>query len=293
MKFIDCFMYYDEDLILDIRLNILNKYVSYFVICEANFNHNGTERNLRFDINKFSKFKEKIIYIPLTKQPDNIKIVGKTDNLLKKNSKILDNALSRENFQRNFLQSSFDKFDDNDLIIISDLDEIPNLEKFIYKKKITFFEQKMFYYKLNLIHKNFLWYGSKISKKKHLISPQWLRNIKSKKYPLWRIDILLSKTKYNDIDFIKNGGWHFTNVKSAEEIDYKMKNFLHHLEYEESGLGVDDVKKIISDKKVFYDHKADKTEKKWNAAVQLEKENDSNLPEYIISNKLKFKEWLD
>ena len=293
MRIFDCFMFYDEEVVLDIRLNSLKNSVDCFVVVESKFYHNGKKRDLKFDINKYPKFKEKIIYIPLTKQPDNIKIVGKTDNLLKKNSKILDNALSRENFQRNFLQSSFDKFDDNDLIIISDLDEIPNLEKFIYKKKITFFEQKMFYYKLNLIHKNFLWYGSKISKKKHLISPQWLRNIKSKKYPLWRIDILLSKTKYNDIDFIKNGGWHFTNVKSAEEIDYKMKNFLHHLEYEESGLGVDDVKKIISDKKVFYDHKADKTEKKWNAAVQLEKENDSNLPEYIISNKLKFKEWLD
>ena len=65
MKFIDCFMYYDEDMILDIRLNILNKYVSHFVICEANFNHNGTERKLQFDIKKFSKFKDKIIYIPL------------------------------------------------------------------------------------------------------------------------------------------------------------------------------------------------------------------------------------
>ena len=112
----------------------------------------------------------------------------------------------------------------------------------------------MFYYKLNLLHKNFKWYGSKITKKKHLLSPQWLRNIKSKKYPLWRIDILFSKTKYNDINFVKEGGWHFTNIKSAEKIDFKMKNFLHHLEYEESGLGVEDVKKIISEKKIFYNH---------------------------------------
>ena len=44
MKIIDCFMYYDEDLILDIRLNALNKYVSKFIICEANFNHNGTKK---------------------------------------------------------------------------------------------------------------------------------------------------------------------------------------------------------------------------------------------------------
>lgn len=293
MKIIDCFMYYDEDMILDIRLNTLNKYVSYFIICEANFNHNGSKRELKFDINNFPKFKDKIIYVPLTKQPDNLRKVKKEDSILVKNSKILDNALLRENFQRNFLSTQIKNFQEDDLIIISDLDEIPNLEKFKYKKKITFFEQKMFYYKLNLLHHNFIWYGSKICKKKHLINPQWLRNVKSKKYPLWRLDILFSKTKYNNINFIKNGGWHFTNVKSAEKIDYKMKNFLHHLEYEESGLGIDDVKKIISEKKVFYDHKADKKEKKWNATINLKKEEDILLPDYILKNKIKFKDWLD
>ena len=293
MKIVDCFMYYDEDMILDIRLNILDKFVSNFVICEANFNHNGTKREFKFDINKFPKFKEKIIYIPLEKQPLNIKKINSFDNLLLKNSKILNNALFRENHQRNFLQSKIKDFHDDDLIIISDLDEIPNLEKFIYKAKITFFEQKMYYYKLNLLHKNFVWFGSKIVKKKHLISPQWLRNIKSKKYPLWRFDIFFSETKYNNINFIKNGGWHFTNVKSAEKIDFKMKNFLHHLEYEESGLGVEDVKKIISEKKVFYDHQADKREKKWDAKINLVKENSQNLPVYITENVNKFKDWLD
>lgn len=293
MKIIDCFMYYDEDVVLDIRLNTLKDYVTYFVICEANFNHNGTKRDLKFNINNFSKFKEKIVYIPLTQQPSNLRIINKEDNLLTKNSKILDNALVRENYQRNFLNTQIKKYDGNDLIIISDLDEIPNLKKFQYRKKITFFEQKMFYYKLNLIHSDFVWYGSKICKKKHLVNPQWLRNVKSKKYPPWRLDILFSKTKYNDIEFIKHGGWHFTNIKTAEKIDYKMRNFLHHLEYEESGLGVNDVKKIISEKKVFYDHKADKKEKKWNAAIILKKEDENLLPNYIINNKVKFKDWLD
>ena len=293
MKFIDCFMYYDEDLILDIRLHILNKFVSYFIICEANFNHNGSKREFQFNINKFSKFKDKIIYIPLKEQPKNVKKINDSDSLNIKNSKILDNALLRENFQRNYLYNKIKNFSDEDLIIISDLDEIPNLEYFTYKAKITFFEQEMFYYKLNLIHKNFIWYGSKIVKKKHLINPQWLRNIKSKKYPLWRLDIIFSNTKYNSINFIKNGGWHFTNIKSAEKIDHKMKNFLHHLEHEESGLNIKDVEKIIAEKKVFYDHNADKREKKWNAQIFLNKERDQFLPDYITKNKAKFKDWLD
>ena len=139
MKIIDCFMYYDEDLVLDIRLNVLDKYVSNFVICEANFNHNGTKRDLKFDIKNFSKFKEKIIYIPLKQQPKNLRIVENHDDRHLKNSKILDNALLRENFQRNYLQSAIKNFDNDDLIIISDLDEIPNLEKFVYKTNLTFF----------------------------------------------------------------------------------------------------------------------------------------------------------
>ena len=85
------------------------------------------------------------------------------------------------------------EFEENDLIAISDLDEIPNFENFRYKNKITFFEQKMFYYKLNLIYPNFIWVGSKICKKKHLINPQWLRNVKSKIYPYWRLDTYFSK----------------------------------------------------------------------------------------------------
>ena len=293
MNIVDCFMYFDEDMILDIRLNILDKYVSHFLICEANFNHNGTKRDLRFNINNFSKFRKKITYIPLDKQPNNLRIINEEDTTLVKNSKILDNALLRENFQRNFLQNKIKDFNEDDLIIISDLDEIPNLQNFKYKNKITFFEQKMFYYKLNLIHQNFLWYGSKICKKRHLISPQWLRNIKSKKYSFWRLDTYFSKTKYNDISFKKDGGWHFTNIKSPENIDFKMKNFLHHLEYEESGLGVEDVKKIMEEKKVFYDHSADKKQKKWNTGASLIKENDNSLPDYITLNKEKFKNWLD
>ena len=293
MKFIDCFMYYDEDMILDLRLNMLDKFVSYFVICEANFNHNGSKRELKFDIKKFSKFKSKIIYLPLYFQPNNIKAINEMDSQLIKNSKILDNALLRENFQRNYLQNKIKDFQDDDLIIISDVDEIPNLEKFTYKSKITFFEQKMFYYKLNLLHENFKWYGSKITKKKHLLSPQWLRNVKSKKYPFWRIDIFLSKTKYNNINFIKDGGWHFTNIKSPKDIHFKFSNFLHHLEYEESNLKIEDLEKMIKERKISYNHSLDKKGNKWNSSISLKKVGDEFLPNYLNKNKSKYKIWFD
>ena len=73
MKIYDCFMYYDEDLLLEIRLNELNKYVKKFVIAEATYTHNGSKKKLNFDIQKFKKFKDKIEYIVVDDQPPNIR----------------------------------------------------------------------------------------------------------------------------------------------------------------------------------------------------------------------------
>ena len=130
------------------------------------------KKKLNFNINNFSKFKSKIDYIILDKQPDNLKIIHKGDKGKKREHKILDNALIRENFQRNFVHNKLMEFEDNDLILINDLDEIPDLEKFQYKKKITIFQQKMLYFKFNLMYPDILWSGSKICKKKHLVNPQ-------------------------------------------------------------------------------------------------------------------------
>ncbi len=294
MKIIDSFMYFDEDIILDIRLNILNKYVSKFIICESKFNHKGLKKKLNFKLENFSKFKDKIEYIVLENQPKDLNHVKEIDDNETKNSKILQNALKRENLQRNFCQTVLKKNSPEDLVIINDVDEIPNLEKFTYKNKITIFLQKMYYYKLNLEYPNYEWTGSRICKIKHLKSPQWLRNIKTKKYPLWRLDALFSKKKYSNINFVKSGGWHFTNIKKAEQIHHKMSNFLHHLEYEHSGLNIEDLKQMIKEKKIMYDHVADKKDlNKWKPSKSLEKIDISKLPEYINKNMDKFNEWID
>ena len=293
MKIIDSFMYLDEDMLLDVRLNVLNKYVSKFIICESTYNHKGLKKNLNFDIKKFSNFQDKIIYVPLDEQPSNIKEIKDNDSIELKESKILDNALSRDNFQRNYVKKKFEEFSENDLILINDLDEIPNLENFKYKNKINIFKQKMIYYKFNLLYPDFVWFGSKICKKKHLKSPQWIRNIKSKKYPFWRIDTFFSKKKYQNINFIENGGWHFTNIKKAEDIDKKMRNFAHHYEYEKSGLNVNSIKKNILERKVFYNHFSDKKDEKFNFQQPLKKIGYNELPDYISNNYNVFKEWID
>ena len=293
MNIVDSFMFFDENMLLDLRLNILNKYVSKFIICEATYNHNGEDKKLNFDIKNFSKFKSKIEYIILDKQPDNLRLINKNDNEKLKESKILDNALIRENFQRNYAYQKLVNLNDDDLILINDLDEIPKLENFIYKKKITIFKQRMLYFKLNLIYPDLSWSGSKICKKKYFINPQWLRNIKTKKYPLWRIDTIFSKKKYRNINIINDGGWHFTNIKTPEQIHHKMKNFLHHFEYENSGLKVEDVKELVNEKKALYNYSVDQRQKKWANNQQLEKINLNLLPSYIIENQNKYNEWLE
>ena len=151
----------------------------------------------------------------------------------------------------------------------------------------------MFYYKLNLFHKSLAWYGSKACKKKYLITPEFLRSTKNKKYPLWRFDILFSKFKYNSIHFVKNGGWHFSNIKKPEDLEKKMLNFLHHVDYEQSNLNLGDLKKLIKEKRVMYDHSMDKKGNKWLAGEKLRTLNIKEMPEYIISNLEKYKVWLD
>ena len=196
MDIYDCFMYYDEDLLLDIRLNSLDKYVKKFVITEATYTHNGSKKKLNFDIQKYKKFQDKIEYIIVDQQPPNIIEIGKQDSAKILEEKLILNGMARDYFQRENLKRGLKDLDKNDLVIISDLDEIPNLENLDLnrvKNNIIIFQQKMFYYKFNLLYKEFVWAGSKAVKYKNFISPQWLRNIKSKKYPLWRLDILFSK----------------------------------------------------------------------------------------------------
>jgi len=296
MNIYDCFMYFDEDLLLDLRLNSLNKFVKKFVITEATYTHNGAKKKLNFDINKFKKFKDKIIYLIVDKQPNNISDLLDNDSKEKRGEKLILNGMARDYFQRENLSKGIAEAANDDLILISDLDEIPNLNHLNFrniKNNIIIFEQKMFYYKLNLYYEDYTWLGTKAVKRKNFISPQWLRNIKGKNYPKWRIDTLFSKKKYSNLYFIKNGGWHFTCLRTAEDLEKKLLNFAHHYEYEESGLNIDNLKQLIAEKKVMYDHTADQKEFKWSGKSVLKNLDTNLLPEYVSSNLGKYSDWLD
>ena len=135
--------------------------------------------------------------------------------------------------------------------------------------------------------------GTRACKKKHLIEFQWLRNIKGKSYPFWRLDTFFSKKKYMNVDIVKNGGWHFTSIKKPEDIYYKLSNFMHHLEFEYSGLKIDDMKKMVSEKKILYDHSAKQEADKYTGFQKLEKVDNNILPNYINQNLEKYKDWIE
>jgi beta-1,4-mannosyl-glycoprotein beta-1,4-N-acetylglucosaminyltransferase len=294
-------MFFDEEMMLDLRLNVLDKYIHKFVISEATYTHSGKPKKLLFDINKFSKFKDKIIYNIIDKEPHDIEKIYEKDNDDNdtRGQKLVNNSNKREHFQRDMAKKSLEvlsKTDSEDIILINDVDEIPNLKEIKFNninKKLIFFKQKMFFYKFNLQHEEIVWVGSRACKKKNFISPQWLRDTKDKKYPIWRLDIMFSKKKYNNIHYVDNGGWHFSNIKSPEDIEKKFSNFLHHQDFEYSGLKLNDIKKMVQNKKILYDHSADQKNFKWTGSKSLKKIDFSQMPDYLIKNYKKYNDWLD
>tara|TARA_B100000780_G_scaffold270633_1_gene230669 strand:- start:329 stop:1225 length:897 start_codon:yes stop_codon:yes gene_type:complete len=298
MKIFDCFMFYDEELLLDIRLNILDEYVDYFVIVESEFFHNGERRDLKFNIDKFKKFKDKIIYIVHTSEPQGIIKLDINDNEGDKSYKLILNAHLRENDQRNHINKGLRKAKDNDLILVSDVDEIPDFNSIDLSKinnQIIIFQQKIFYYKFNRYLPNFTWHGTKACKKKKLISPQWLRNIKNKTFPFWRIDTLFSENKYINKIFISNGGWHFSNIKNADDIELKLRSYLHHRDYEVEELGNNKIKELIKNNETIYDMFGDKKSKKYSNDTRrkLVKYDLKKLPQFIQNHRNKLNEWMD
>ena len=292
MKIYDCTTFYSEKMMLDLRFNILNKDVHKFIIVESSFSHSGKKKTFNFNINDYPKFKDKIIYLKIHEEPINLN--KQKDELINSYNKRL-NSIKRIEQSYDYMMKGIQEAQDEDLIIISDNDEIPNLDSDKFKntnKNFIIFKQLLFYYKFNLFYDLMPWFGSKACKKKNLKSFSNLRNLKNRKYPFWRLDTYLSNIKETSVDIINDGGWHFTNIKTPEDLYIKMKNFGHHDEFDDSKLTVKDLRKNIDNGVVFYDHFADKTSKnKWQNDYKLKKIENDLLPNYLVKNINNYKEW--
>ena len=163
---------------------------------------------------------------------------------------------------------------------MSDVDEIPDLTKFhVFNKKNKYavFSQKMFNYKINLLNETENnWHGSKICLKKNLKSPQWLRNLKFKKYPFWRID------KPRNLQIIDDGGWHFAYLQSPENLLKKIKSFAHGEFNKENFANQKIIKEKIDMRKDIFDREI----------IYRKVQIDNSFPKYIIENREKLKNWI-
>ena len=269
MKIYDCFTYLDENFLLDLRFNILNNFVDYFVVVESNRTWQGNKKKFNFNKKKFQKFYDKIIYIMVKDMPE-----GK-------------NPWLRENFQRNCISRGIVNAKSEDLIIVSDADEIPCPKKIInfdLKKKFGVFEQKQYYYRLNLLNvSNPIWRGSKACIKKYLKSPQWLRQLKIRKRQLWRLD------KINLNYSIENGGWHFCNLKTPDQLLYKYKNLC---EFKDNYVFFNKIDGKFLDKKIIQTNVKNHKDLIGRNDIFKKQKIDNSYPDYILDNVKKFKNWI-
>ena len=265
MKIYDCFGFNDENHLLDIRLNELDKYVDYFVIVEFGETHQGNKKTQNIDKDIINKFKNKIRYY----------YIDKFENI--------NEPHGRDQYKRNYLYNGFHDDDSNDLILLSDIDEVPDLSKIEINKisnEIIAFSQVHSMYKLNLcLYEK--WIGSKVCKFKNLKSLQWLRSLRTKKYSFFRIDKLFSPRYSRNIKIIDNGGWHFGWLRTSESIINKLESYAHSEHNTEYFKDKSLLDRCIKEKKNFF-----------NQNELLRVASIDELPLYVQKNLEKYKSWL-
>ena len=296
MKIYDCITYFDEPMLFELRLNILDSHVDEFIVSEATFTHSGEKKKINFDINKFPKFKNRITHLISDEEPKDLFEINEKNKHY--NSLYRLNAAKRIEKQRDQIKTFLKSKSSEDWVIYSDSDEIPNLKNINLreiKNRVVLFNQNVFHYKFNLLLENHNWFGSKACRVKDLKSITKLRYIKTKKYPWWRADVLFKDDKFINLKIIDNGGWHFTELKTPKEIYLKHKNDEHHDEFDLTGISERDYEDMVKNAYITYDHSADKRDlgKKWNKnnRIYLSKINDNKLPDYLIKNKNKYINW--
>ncbi len=274
MKIFDCFGFCGENEILEIRLETLFKYVDKFIIIEGNKFFNGVDKKKFFDIENFKKYRSKIEYFFVENFPQHN-----------------GNNWIYENYQRNQIKLGLNNLEPNDIILISDVDEIPNLES---KKFINFdstvFLQNMYYYKFNIHLSKGLkwknkWAGTRSCKFKFFQSAQNVREFRVKNYPWWRFDRKIKRY----IEF--NGGWHFSFLMDPQLISKKIsintQELDHVLQTKEYNISdFNDEKKIKERIENMMDIYGRRT-------INLKKvEIDESYPRVIRENIIKYKKWI-
>ena len=276
MKIYDCCIYNGEDVLLDIRLNELNQYVDVFVIVESNVSFSGEQKDYKFQIEKFKKFSNKIRYI---------KIEDGMFNLEDKHYwvEFYAEKWKREFYIRNSIVKGLSDAEPNDIILLSDVDEIPILEKINKNKEFFIFKQVCFQFKFNLMNEGMTpFYGTSGVKFKYLGMPSELRYHSQPKLGITYYDKL-------DAQKIMCGGWHFSYCLSIEKILEKIRFYSHSERNNEVAVTKEHIENCILNKTDIWNGKynyAQKSNKLINFSID-------KLPKYIQNNIKRFENYLD
>ena len=264
-KIYDCVTFFDENLLVNTRFEILKDVVDYFVVVESMYDHKGDKKKINFKLLNL-KFKNKVRHIVIKENFPNIKDRWET-----------------ESFQREKIFLGLDDSQDNDLIMYSDSDEIPDpdlIKNLVLKKKYGIFLQKFFVYKINIFNKyETPWEGTRVCKKKNLKSFTHIR----KKIRCKNTTKSFFNFKYEkSIEIIQDGGWHFNNLYSAEIISRKLKTFQHTEFNDEKYSSIENIKKKITNLEDLFGRNQ----------KYLKIEINDEFPKYIRNNLGVFKDFI-
>jgi beta-1,4-mannosyl-glycoprotein beta-1,4-N-acetylglucosaminyltransferase len=298
MKIYDGFIFFNELDLLEIRLNVLNDVVDYFILVEASVTHQGTPKPFIFEENKdkFTKFLDKIIYIKVTNIPNSFTTLPEINpinfeeqcfvnifNDISKTSLFNRFDSNQMGFGRDFFQKECVKLgmknaQDNDILISSDIDEIPNpeyisrLEEFFESDQLYTFNQTHYCYYLNMIH------YSHIDNTRHNreINTNW----KGSRMGTWGLlkNYSLNELRAQDNNDIIDSGWHFSWMGGIDRVKNKLKSYSHQ-ENNQTHI-IDGVDQMLNTEDIIYDFRGDKS-------IKVEIGHDH--PEYLINNIDKYK----
>ncbi len=215
---VDAFMFYNELDVLEFRLNLLDSYVDRFVLVESEVTHAGGPKPLFFEQNKerYSKWLPKIKHIVLTTDE------APTD----------ENPWSREKCQRGLVLRGMEDLPEDTIVMVSDVDEIPNMSKvtFGFKSCISL-HMFMFEYSFDYMFTGEPWVGTTITRLKDLrqLGPNFFRDTR------WRHQI------------IPYAGWHLSSFGDAAHVVNKLTTFAHANDPHELEWNIETFEKVIAD----------------------------------------------
>lgn len=275
----DCFSFFNELDLLEIRLNTLDKVVDKFILAESTLTHTGNPKPLYYAENKdrFAKFSDRIVHIVVNDFP-----------AMPEDMPVREKAWTRENWQRNAIVRGLPKdIGDNDILLISDLDEIPDpayVEKAAANPAgVTRFDLRAYCFFINLRNISYpIWNnGTRVLTWRTFNDPKTYAGAGYTECCVAAVNQGPSATRIRFLKptkIMKPAGWHFSYLGGVEAIQRKMKSIAHTEFDTEKRTSLDNIKNTLAKGKSLFN----------NYERLLPELLDKRFPQYVLSQSQKF-----